>query len=147
MAQIMHDSVVLRVDPASVVHETLDGETILIHLASGTYFSLTGSGPAVWDLLVSGCAVGVTAATVAGTDAGAQEAVRDFIGSLLAEDLLVTSGGDATATPVAPPQSAGDYAPPVLARYDDMEYLLLLDPIHEASDNGWPALPADGAPA
>ena len=144
MSPIIADSTVLAVDPASVVHETLDGETILIHLATGAYFSLTGSGPLVWDHLVAGVPVGGTVAAVAGDDAAAQDEVRAFVGRLVEESLLVD--GDA-AQPAIPPQGAGAYETPVLARYDDMEYLLLLDPIHEASDNGWPSVVPDGPTA
>jgi hypothetical protein len=42
------------VDPRRVVHETIDGETILIALETGVYYSLSGSGPEVWDLVLAG---------------------------------------------------------------------------------------------
>ena len=43
-----------RVDSRRVVHETIDGETILIDLQSGNYYSLGGCGSSVWDLLTRG---------------------------------------------------------------------------------------------
>jgi hypothetical protein len=35
----------------SVASQTLDGEGVLLHLASGTYFTLNETGTFVWDLL------------------------------------------------------------------------------------------------
>lgn len=37
-----------------VMHETVDGETIIIDLSSGTYYSLRGSAPEIWDALAQG---------------------------------------------------------------------------------------------
>jgi hypothetical protein len=138
------DSDRFAVDRAQVVHETLDGETVLIHLPSGVYFSLTGWGPVAWSLLVAGhspAEVGALVAQRAGTDIDVGADVRALVDQLRAESLLITAD-DARPVEAAPaewPTVSGDYEPPRLARYDDMQYLLLLDPIHEASDTGWPA--------
>lgn len=35
----------------SVASQTLDGEAVLLHLQSGTYFTLNETGTFVWDLL------------------------------------------------------------------------------------------------
>jgi hypothetical protein len=35
----------------AVASQTLDGEAVLLHLASGTYFTLNETGTLVWDLL------------------------------------------------------------------------------------------------
>ena len=34
------------------------------------------------------------------------------------------------------------YVPPQIERFTDMQELLLLDPIHEVDDTGWPHTPA-----
>ena len=36
------------------MHETIDGETIVIDLATGTYYSLRGSGPTIWNAVAAG---------------------------------------------------------------------------------------------
>ena len=43
-----------RINAPHVVHETIDGETILIHLGTGAYYSLEGVGAHVWGLAVAG---------------------------------------------------------------------------------------------
>ncbi len=142
------------VDPRRVVHETIDGETILIDLETGTYFSLRGCGSQVWALLASGWSETDVVAemqrryTSAGEAVGA--AVAETIVRLADEGLLEDAGteidspaGDIETEAATP----GPYVPPVLERYTDMQYFLLLDPIHEVQDGGWPhAVPAPPEP-
>ena len=107
----------LVVNPRRVVHETIDGETILIHLETGAYYSLEGSGAEIWNLLVAGWT----------EDELCDEVARRYPGD-----------GDAPAGPA--PQAVPDvaFATPALKKYTDMEYFLLLDPIHEVEEAGWP---------
>ena len=143
----------LHIDPEHVVHETIDGETLLIHLASGTYFSLRESGAEIWELLVAEGSVERAAAALAERQP-AQAAqvvaeVRRLAQELVDHDLLVSGPGP--AVPAAPPRSAARQAvfvPPVLEKYTDMQYFLMLDPIHEVDDAaGWPTpAPATGPP-
>ena len=37
-----------------VVHETIDGETVVINLATGNYYSIEGSGADLWSRLLAG---------------------------------------------------------------------------------------------
>ena len=37
-----------------VVHETIDGETIIIQLETGAYYSLVGPGAEIWSMLATG---------------------------------------------------------------------------------------------
>ena len=37
-----------------IVHETIDGETVVINLDSGSYYSLEGSGADLWSRLLAG---------------------------------------------------------------------------------------------
>ncbi len=43
-----------RANVDELVHENVEGEVIIIHLSSGNYFSLTGSGARIWELLKYG---------------------------------------------------------------------------------------------
>jgi hypothetical protein len=130
------------VEPQKVVHETLDGETILIALTTGVYYSLTGSGPVLWSALSAGVPVERCAVALAARhpDADADAIARDaeqLLEQLLTEGLL-SPGAEPATGEVALEETPAVYAAPLLQRYDDMEYLLLLDPVHEADDTGWP---------
>lgn len=131
-----------------VVHETIDQETILIDMESGTYFSLEGTGSEIWSMLAAGMSM-ATAATalrgryVAASDS-AERALTRLVAELVAEGLLsaVPEGrprkpGTGSPPPAGP--ATEPFVEPVLRRYTDMEYFLRLDPIHEVDeDTGWP---------
>jgi hypothetical protein len=132
-----------QVNPAKVVHETIDGEAILIHLENGSYYSLAGTGAEIWGLLAAGHPVDEAAAALAGRyDAEPEELeaeVRRLAGELEDEDLLERSQGTPNGTPL--PAADGGLRPfeaPRLERYDDMKDFLLVDPIHETAEAGWP---------
>ena len=46
-----------RLNDKDVVSEVLDGEVIVIHLQSGTYYSTLASGADIWNALLSGRSV------------------------------------------------------------------------------------------
>jgi len=134
------------VNSSRIVHETIDGETILIDLHTGTYYSLTGCGPEIWALLVAGVPVDRAAKTLRerypAEAKEAEQAVRRMADELVGEGLLVGSAnGNAAEEPSLPPPSleAISFRAPVLQRFTDMEYFLLLDPVHEVDESaGWP---------
>ena len=50
-----------RLNDRELVSELLDGEVIIIHLQSGTYYSTLASGADIWHALLSGHSVEETA--------------------------------------------------------------------------------------
>lgn len=131
-----------RVNAPDVISETIEGETIILHLGNGFYFSAGGAGALAWRLLSeSVLADEVVFAVSLAYDAPGVDvasAVEEFVAELSAEGLLVTaeSGG---AAPPPPPHEVMPWAPPTLSKFTDMEDLLLLDPVHEVSPTqGWP---------
>lgn len=136
-----------------VIHETIDGETIIIDLGTGTYFSLQGSAPEIW----SGIAAGegdeaLLARLQARYDGDAQE-MRSGLSSFLEElrrDGLIAAGAGAEAagSASAPAPTGGERLPfqaPRLERYTDMQDIILLDPVHKVDNQGWPH-PAPATP-
>lgn len=127
-----------------IVHETLDGETIAIHLVTGNYYSLTGSGAEIWELLADGASVPeICSALARRHDCAVGElrgAVENFIADLEREGLVEDRDGSPNGAPTSEPsESGGRWEPPKLERYEDMRDFLLVDPIHEVDRTGWPA--------
>lgn len=129
----------------SVIFERFADETILINLDAGHYYSMDPIGAVIWELLNRGLSVDrivdlVLAKYTAGTeDVGA--GVRDYVGRMR-EEKLIRPRRDASATVPADgdiqvPAGAA-FSRPVLAKYDDMEEMLLLDPVHDVTEAGWP---------
>jgi hypothetical protein len=130
------------VDSRRVVHETIDGETILINLQSGNYYSLTGCGSEVWSLLSGGWSDHEVAAELERRyDAdGVAGAIYALVDDLAGEQLLEPhAGGNGNGSRPALEGSAdADFVPPRLEKFTDMQYFLLVDPVHEVEAAGWP---------
>jgi hypothetical protein len=131
-----------RIGP-EIVHETVDGEVIAIDLAGGSYYSLAGSGPAIWELLGRGASEAEIRAALAGRfeaeQAEISAAVSVLLGQLQKNGLIVVGEEGGSDAPAAP--SSDEKAPfeaPRLERYNDMKDYFLLDPIHEVDTAGWP---------
>jgi Coenzyme PQQ synthesis protein D (PqqD) len=125
-----------------VMHETIDGETIIIDLATGTYYSLRGSGPAVWAAVARGAGrSGIVEAlershdTAPGTIA---PAVDSFLEQLEKEQLIAQNGNAAAASELVEQAAGTPFEEPRLERYDDLQDVILLDPVHQVDDRGWP---------
>jgi Coenzyme PQQ synthesis protein D (PqqD) len=136
------------VDARRVVHETIEGEAILINLVSGHYYILGGCGAEVWSLLADGHSgeevVGELQSRYAADSDGVADPVRALIDELVREELLQPAVHDGNGngngkTAVAPAAaSSGSFEPPELRKFDDLQYFLLVDPIHEVGPAGWP---------
>ncbi len=126
----------------NIVHETLEGETIVIHLETGSYYSLTGSGAEIWDLVAQGPSLEQICAALARRhgrpESEISEAVESFLADLAGEGLITpsepSSNGLAEGSDGQRP-----WEPPKLERFDDMRDFLLVDPIHEVDQTGWPS--------
>jgi hypothetical protein len=146
---------------APIIHDTIDNETIAINQLSGTYYSLEGAAAVAWDALRDGASVSHIARRLESTyDAQGEpleQPVAAFIGELLAEELIVEGAPDSDGAAEAngPGHEQGNgrttatdgALPPFtglrLQRYNDLEVMLLADPIHEVDDTGWPMPLAD----
>lgn len=136
----------LVVRAPAVIHERLDDEVIAIDLERGIYYAMVGSAADIWTLLTSPSTAGAVADRLAeryGLQAGAiDDEVRAFVGRLHDERLLVETEGDvAGAAVVIDGAPTGPWATPALEAYNDMADLVLLDPIHQVDEAGWPHLP------
>jgi hypothetical protein len=128
------------------IHETIDGETIIIDLATGTYYSLQGAASEIWNALGEGESdEGIIArltATYGGDETEIGSAVNGFLSELEAEGLIASSEGDgsgATARQLAATNgNVAPFVPPKLEKYTDMQDIILLDPVHQVDDRGWP---------
>lgn len=129
-----------------VVHETIDGEAIVINLATGTYFSLDGSGAAVWGRLLQGGTLDDAVLELAAAHGADPVALGAEVARLLAElhaHGLVASPPPEVLTHATVPGGLGTFVPPKLGVYTDMEEFLLVDPIHEVEPaQGWPHVAA-----
>jgi len=141
-----------RINTPGVVHETFDDEVVIIDFDSGSYYSLDASGAVVWKLLQDGATVPGIVSEMArrfeGEQADIARAVKQLVVELEQENLIVPDGvgeAEVIAEPVdvTPEGSRPALETPTLQKYTDMQELLLLDPIHDVDETGWPNLPEE----
>lgn len=123
---------------ANIAHESLGGEVVVINVATGVYYSLSGTAAVIWDAMIAGAPTKAIASAFEGGGAEVLEACAGFLDALVAEGLLVAAD-DGPKTAVAP-QVASPFEPPTFLKYTDMQAMLLADPIHEVTEKGWPYL-------
>jgi hypothetical protein len=134
-----------RPSAPKVIFEAFEDETIAIHFDSGRYYSMGGTAHDIWSMLVTGHdseAVRDRLSSHYGVSSDdVQAALTDFMNQLVAAD-LITAASEAVSeaaldVPAYTPK-AGIFGKPTLEQHDDMQELLLLDPIHEVDEAGWP---------
>ena len=139
-----------RVNTPEVMSETIDGEVIAINLSSGTYYSIAGTGSVIWQLLDGAAAtrasdvVEALAERFAGERAEMEGAVASFLGQLRNEGLVAPAdAGDVSRPQVVTPEGESKpmFEPPKLETFTDMQDLVLLDPVHQVDETGWPQRP------
>jgi hypothetical protein len=136
----------IKVNAPQVVGEVIDGEAVIVNLTSGAYYSLAGAGGVVWSCIERRASVSEVVRAVkarfTGDGAAIEADVLRLIAELQDQGLVVpaAAGGEAMAAVAPDEPGAGPtpYEPPSLRRYDDMQDLLLLDPIHDVDEMGWP---------
>jgi hypothetical protein len=135
----------LSINVPRIVHETIDGEVIVIDLATGTYFSLQGGAADVWTLIDAGHSPDQIRATLADAHGETPESIGSTLGLFLkeleAEALVVASADQDSPSRAAPTIVANGAFAPRLEKHTDMAELILLDPVHEVDSMGWPHRP------
>ena len=137
-----------RVNTPTVTHETIDGEAVIINLDTGNYYSLVEAGSFIWSLVDKGASASEVQNRILQTYEGevqdVDRGVHELLAQLQEENLIVPvdEAGEASDPAQLTPANNGhekpSFNPPSLNKYSDMQELLLLDPIHDVDDAGWP---------
>lgn len=130
-----------------VVHETIDGETVIIDMANGAYYRLEAAAAEAWQRLTAGVGTADLAAELgARFEAPAAEIERSvgaFLATLGEFNLVAPANGrtDAALPPTAPAEPRAPFPGLAIHRFTDLQELLFLDPVHEVDETGWPSRP------
>ena len=128
----------------------------MIHMEKGYYYSLDRIGSAIWNLLDHHTAVSQIITYLQQQYSGSPEEIKNGVANLLQqlqiEELIIPGSAAQNESPaddLLPTAPNGNqvktpFVAPELHKYTDMEDLLLLDPIHEVDETGWPAVPEEG---
>jgi hypothetical protein len=135
------------INTPSVVSETIDGEVVIMNLTSGNYYSSDNTGAVIWGWIEERRTFSdIEQLALRRYDAAAEiiaGALTAFFDRLLEEKLIretrvpsAPAGGN--QCDADPPPARESLVAPELHVYKDMQDLLLLDPIHDVDETGWP---------
>jgi hypothetical protein len=135
----LDDAIRYVVSGPAIIAKDFGDEAIVANLDTGLFYSLGQSGAAVWTGLISGRTLAEIVALLAGgDDTNASVAVARFIGELVAEGLL--KRGEAGVAAMWAPRVDAEFQAPTIEKFDDLQALLLIDPIHDVGEQGWPVV-------
>ena len=129
---------------SKIAHDTIDGEAVIVNFDSGIYYSFDKVGVFIWELLEKGTLKEeipkILRQHYDGDNTEIESSANDFVAELEKEGLILSDESgkviqtfkeDTTAEKIK-------FEKPVLQRYTDMQELLLLDPIDDVDERGWP---------
>lgn len=127
-----------RLNEPWVIADTVDGDTVIMNLAKGSYYGLDPVAAVAWQWLLLGVTPAAVSAAIARHFAADAEIVLEdlgrFIAQLLAEELVVVAEAPADSeVPLTLSPAMAAYQAPCLRCHADMANLLALDPPLPAS--------------
>src|SRR5262245_61956847 len=134
---------IYKIASSQITSEVIDGEVMIINLKNGNYFNLNGSVVEIWSALQEGASRDRILSRL-GRRFGAEMSVLassldGLLKELQKEELIAASEGtEQNESPAGDNPSKVPFVPPQLGKFSDMQELLLLDPIHDVDDAGWP---------
>lgn len=152
----MASSTQYAVNSQNIIHETIDDEVVIVDLDKGFYYSLRSSAAQIWSKLIAGHSEEEIIKTISDRYdidlADVESPVIDFIHQLVDENIISQASSEVVVNNPIRNESLMDHAPnqgrftaPVMEKFTDMSELLLLDPIHEVDETGWPNMAPDQA--
>ena len=146
----------VRINIPKIVHETIDGETVILNLDKGDYYSLVGIGADIWGFMENDTDIVSIIEKISNNYQGDREdievAINNFVSELMHEGIVVPDNENKPENDESShvqvqtglKENKPDFEIPKLNKYTDMQDLLLLDPIHEVDDKeGWPTINPD----
>lgn len=142
-----------KINIDAIAHETIDNEVVMVNLKNGSYYSLDKVGAAVWNYIDKGISqkriVGLITNQYFGENSKIEVSIAKLFAELKKEELIILS--DSVNNNTTDKDISFDsleiekkhFEKPVLQKFTDMQDLLLLDPIHDVDEMGWPKKSSD----
>ena len=127
-----------------IVFEAYQDETVLLNLKTGTYYTLDRVGASFLQAMLSSSSLERAEEILVDHYDEAVDKVRsylhEFVEELRGEELIMpveaSSTGDEAAVEMT--NWPTSLTLPKMEKYSDVEDLLLIDPVHEVKEEGWP---------
>lgn len=134
------------INTSKITHELIDGEVVIINFDSGNYYCLNKTGADIWEFIQRHFPIADMVAALSQKYTASQEDIRSSLHEIMTklqdEMLIIAYEGNGESNPSKTEVSSSDqkvpFEAPLLQKFDDMQELILLDPIHEVDESGWP---------
>ena len=129
----------------NIVAEEFDGETVLIDVSRGLYFSLQGAATELWKAFAEPRTEADVLETLCGQLSGCDRAGLASSLQKMHECQLLVAADASTPGPASHyTASSASFSPPVVEVYSDLADLIAIDPVHEVDATaGWPMRPGN----
>lgn len=127
------------IDRERIISEEIDGDTVVINLETGCYYSINQTASFIFFAYDYGDTFNqVLKGYQLIFSVDEKKATTDVnnITSYLVDKKLLTEGSPTQIKKVE--YTPLTYVKPLIEEFDDMQEMLLLDPIHEVKEEGWP---------
>jgi hypothetical protein len=148
-----------KINAPKVVFETYENEVVLINLDRGIYYSISNTAAEIFSQVEQERSKAWILEGIINKYEGNTtimvSSVEKFLEDMLNEGLIIREEKNIDAIPSLDKEKVNKntipvkllFESPVLNRYSDMQDLLLLDPVHDVDETGWPnPKPPDPAP-
>lgn len=122
----------------NVIHDAFDEEIVVVNLSTGSYYSLTRLAYKVWTAICDGASKDSLLEMF--RSIASDKNVETFLALLAHEGLVKVDGEILNPINAEELSCVLDSTPfeATLEKHTDAEELLLIDPIHEVDEGGWP---------
>jgi hypothetical protein len=130
-----------EVNSQDVTHERLDGEVVAINMRTGRYYSLSGPAADVWSLIDQRLSQAEWLQTLEETYPSSKDwtGIQEFVNGCVEAGLIKQcESASATFIPLPRDFTRANWTPPILEEFEDLQDLILVDPIHDITALGWP---------
>jgi len=137
----------VELNSSGISCERLDGEMVIISFETGKYFNSNGAAADILYLIENSVDRSLWGQILGKEFSDFEESssgIAEFLGLLLEEKIVLESSEVAVKTIDLPTDyQRGAWQKPALLVFDDLADLLLIDPIHDTSLEGWPTVKND----
>lgn len=131
----------------NVVSDVFGDEVVIVNLQTGVYFSLQSTAASIWKLLMDAYSVKTIIDTYSVKFIEDQvvisETILSFVSDLETNQLIKVTADLQENTQTIDLGNIASFIAPKIEQFNDMQDILLLDPVHDVDAQGWPLTKED----
>ena len=131
-----------KINDLRTISETLEEETIIINLENGNYYSMNSTGTIIWDKIQANYSIRQIIRYLTNryneSFVTIEKSVVELIEFLKNDNLILEAEHHETDKEDYSGFTVEKFVSPLIERFEDMQEMLLADPIHDVREDGWP---------